>query len=83
MNLPSCVEILSPEDRASRVEEKIDDYIAFGVRYVWVIDPVRKKAWSYSSEGKRESSAVLSTCDPHLTVVLADVFSALREELED
>jgi Uma2 family endonuclease len=39
-----CIEVLSPEDRASRMESKIDDYLAFGFQYVWVIDPQRKKA---------------------------------------
>src|SRR6266853_6620277 len=34
-----CVEILSPEDRMKRVQERIDDYLAMGVPYVWVFDP--------------------------------------------
>jgi Uma2 family endonuclease len=77
-----CIEILSPEDRASRMESKIDDYLAFGVKHVWVIDPRRKKAWSYSGEGKRESSAVLTTSEPRLTLALDEVFAALAEDLE-
>ena len=40
-----CIEILSPEDRASRLEDKIDDYFKFGVAHVWVIDPRNKNAW--------------------------------------
>ncbi|HUD98067.1 MAG TPA: Uma2 family endonuclease [Bryobacteraceae bacterium] len=32
-----AIEILSPEDRMSRVRKKIDEYLAFGVPYVWVI----------------------------------------------
>lgn len=78
-----CVEILSPEDRVSRMEVKIDDYLAFGVRHVWLIDPRRKKAWSYTSEGKRESSAVLATSDPRLTLTLDEVFAALDDDIED
>jgi Uma2 family endonuclease len=31
-----CIEILSPEDRLTRLQEKIDDYLTFGVRHVWV-----------------------------------------------
>jgi Uma2 family endonuclease len=34
-----CVEILSPEDRMSRVWERIHDYFKMGVPNVWVIDP--------------------------------------------
>jgi Uma2 family endonuclease len=34
-----CIEILSPEDRMSEILERVKDYLAFGVRYVWVLDP--------------------------------------------
>jgi Uma2 family endonuclease len=78
-----CIEILSPEDRVSRMELKIDDYLAFGVRHIWLIDPRRKKAWSYTSEGKRESSALLTTSEPPLTLPLDEVFAALDDDIED
>jgi Uma2 family endonuclease len=29
-----CIEVLSPEDRASRIETKIDDYLSFGVGHI-------------------------------------------------
>src|SRR5579863_5736504 len=77
-----CIEVLSPEDRASRMELKIDDYLAFGVKHIWLIDPRRKKAWSYTSEGKRESSAVLTTSEPHLTLALDEVFAELDDLVE-
>lgn len=44
-----CVEILSPEDRLSNLEDKIAEYFRVGVRAVWVIDP-RKQA-AYQCEG--------------------------------
>jgi Uma2 family endonuclease len=77
-----CIEVLSPEDRASRMELKIDDYLAFGVKHIWLIDPRRKKAWSYTSEGKRESSATLTTSEPRLTLNLDEVFATLDDYIE-
>jgi Uma2 family endonuclease len=77
-----CIEILSPEDRASRLLLKINDYFSFGVRYVWVIDPEEKTAWSYTSESKRESATVLTTDSPRLMLDITEVFAALEEDLE-
>jgi Uma2 family endonuclease len=64
------------------MELKIDDYLAFGVRYIWVIDPRERRAWIYTSEGKRESSVVLTTSDPRLTLKLDEAFSALEDDIE-
>jgi Uma2 family endonuclease len=33
------VEVLSPSDRWSQVESKIEEYLSAGVREVWIIDP--------------------------------------------
>jgi Uma2 family endonuclease len=35
-----CIEILSPEDAAAETLSKVAEYLAFGVQWVWVIDPV-------------------------------------------
>jgi Uma2 family endonuclease len=64
------------------MEAKIDDYLAFGVKHVWLIDPRRKKAWTYTSEGKRESSAMLTTSDPRITLALDPVFTKLADYIE-
>ena len=71
-----CIEILSPEDRMSRVEERIDDYLAMGVAYVWVIDPQTRKAYSATAEtGLCEvKTGVLKTENPALEVPLAELF---------
>lgn len=37
------VEVVSPNDKVSELDAKIDAYLADGVRFVWVIDPQRRK----------------------------------------
>ena len=34
-----CVEILSPDDTVVDVRAKVREYLAFGVPYVWIVDP--------------------------------------------
>lgn len=77
-----CIEILSPEDRAARMNGKIDDYLRFGVRHIWVIDPAGKTGWSYTSDGRRVPAEILSTSNPDLTLSLQDVFEALKEDVD-
>jgi Uma2 family endonuclease len=77
-----CVEILSPEDRSSRMEEKIDDYLNFGVPHIWLIDPRKRSAWSYTQAGKRESVDVLVTSQPKIQLLIQDLFAELDEEVE-
>jgi Uma2 family endonuclease len=50
----TCIEILSPEDRVARTQARIDDYLNFGVSYVWVINPANRRVWVYTTEGSRE-----------------------------
>jgi Uma2 family endonuclease len=77
-----CIEILSPEDRASRTQEKIDDYLRFGVAHVWLIDPRRKRAWSYARDGRHEAASVLTTSEPRIELPIADLFAELNEQTD-
>ena len=38
-----AVEILSPGDRWSEIEEKVSDYLAGGTRRVWLVDPRERR----------------------------------------
>jgi Uma2 family endonuclease len=71
-----CIEILSPEDRMTLVEQRIDDYLTMGVPYVWVLDPENKQAYTATSaEGLCEvKSGMLRTANPALEVPLAEIF---------
>ena len=77
-----CIEILSPEDRVSRMEIKIDDYLNFGVEYVWLIDPAKKLAWSYTREGRREAASILTTSEPRIELPIAELFAQLDDEVD-
>jgi len=68
-----CVEILSPDDRWSRMQEKIDDYLSFGVRHVWVIDPRSRKAYAFTPAGMHEVSE-LRAQNPEIVVPLQALF---------
>jgi Uma2 family endonuclease len=77
-----CIEILSPEDRAIRMEDKIDDYLRFGVRYIWLIDPREKKCWAYGKNGMRESVTVLTTENPRIELPVDELFAELEDEID-
>ncbi len=71
-----CVEVLSPEDRMSRVQAWIRDYFAMGVPCAWVLDPETQQAYTATpAEGLREvKSGKLSLANPALEVSLTELF---------
>ena len=70
-----AVEVLSPEDRAADVQDKIDDYLRFGISAVLLIDPERQRAWIHTKEGAREAmDRVLGNPAGDLEVPLSTVF---------
>ncbi|MBV9304465.1 MAG: Uma2 family endonuclease [Acidobacteriaceae bacterium] len=69
-----CIEILSPRDRMQEMQERIDDYLAFGVRYVWLIHPRSRRGFVYTADSVREAKdGVLCTEDPKICVCLAEL----------
>jgi Uma2 family endonuclease len=69
-----CIEILSPDDRFTEMRERVGDYLDFGVRNVWVIDPRTKLANVYTGDGVHEvKDGVLSTKDPDILVSLSEL----------
>ncbi|MCU0480021.1 MAG: Uma2 family endonuclease [Anaerolineae bacterium] len=44
------IEVLSPTDTFSQIDEKVSYDLANGVKMVWLIDPNRRKAWVYTPD---------------------------------
>ncbi len=69
-----CIEILSPRDRMQEMQERIDDYLRFGVRYVWLIHPRTRRAFVYTPETVMEvKDGILSTDAPPISVPLLEL----------
>ncbi|MBV8845208.1 MAG: Uma2 family endonuclease [Bryobacterales bacterium] len=72
-----CIEILSPDDRIERIQDRIDDYLKFGVPYVWVVNPRSRRGWIYTTDEILEAKdGVLRTENPAYAVPLAEIFAA-------
>jgi len=70
-----CVEILSPEDRISRLQDRIDDYFAMGVANVWVVDPARRCAYEATAAGDlHRVTGALRTGDPSFEIPMSEIF---------
>ena len=48
------VEILSKDDRWGDLQERIDDYLSFGIPCIWVVNPLTRRGYVYTVEGARE-----------------------------
>ncbi len=73
------IEVVSPNDKVSELDEKIDAYLLDGVRLIWVVDPQRRKATVYAPDMEQPHhlnvNGVLDGGDvlPGFTVKLVDV----------
>jgi Uma2 family endonuclease len=55
-----AIEIVSPDDRHSELQDKLAEYEKWGVAHIWVVDPGRRSLATYRS-------GTLATV-PHLTL---------------
>lgn len=73
-----CIEILSPEDRIPRAKEVLTDYLAMGVANIWLIDPIRRAAYTFDGDGLRETDPTrLRVPGSPILVDLTDAFAAI------
>jgi len=69
-----CIEILSRDDRISDMQERVQDYLEFGVPYVWLLDPKTRQAWR-CSPGEMRQVPELRTENPAILVPLDEIFA--------
>ena len=70
-----AIEILSKDDRASDLQEKLDDYQSFGAPFVWVIDPRTRRGYTYSLEDGFEARQLgLRTKNPDIELPVERLF---------
>ena len=69
------VEVLSPDDRWSRVQARLKDVLAFGVPTIWIIDPYSNEAWITTADGavKAVQDGILRCAAPSLELPLKDI----------
>jgi Uma2 family endonuclease len=46
-----AVEVLSPNDLAYEVDQKVEEYFSVGVRLIWVINPEKRTVIVYRPDG--------------------------------
>jgi len=73
-----CVEILSPEDRLPRAKEVLADYHAMGVPNIWLIDPIRRAAFTFDATGLHEADPTrLTIPNTPIHLDLTEAFAAI------
>jgi len=57
------------------MQQRIDDYLNFGVPYIWIVNPRNRKGYVVTSTGMIEAkSGVLEARDPDIAVPLSELF---------
>ncbi len=75
-----AIEILSPEDRMTRIAAKAVEYRAFGIEHVWVVDPRQRKVFMGVEDGLKEiEDGVLSVEGTPIQVRTGELFAKLDQ----
>ena len=77
-----ALEVLSPEDRRARMDEKIANYIAFGVSHIWVVDPLTREGWDCST-GDWIRTFRFEVPNSPIYLALPELFEQMDRERED
>jgi len=69
-----CIEVMSPDDTIAAMQDRLDDYLHFGVPNIWVIDPWKHRGWHVTASGwATAAGGIMSTADGRVAMPLVDV----------
>lgn len=74
-----AVEVVSPSDSANDVQEKVLEYLDFGVQLIWVVHPVQRTVTVYTPDRHARVLSETDTLDggdvlPGFTLPVAGIF---------
>jgi Uma2 family endonuclease len=67
-----AIEIMSPDDRMTAVREKLEEYRAWGVKHVWLVDPNSRRM--YACDAGLTEVATLRIAEINAELTPADIF---------
>lgn len=69
-----CIEVMSPDDTMASLQDRLDDYLHFGVPNVWVVDPWKHRGWHVTADGWANAvGGIMRTADGRIALPLVDV----------
>jgi Uma2 family endonuclease len=70
-----CIEVLSRDDRLQAMRDRVEDYLQFGVPYVWIVDPATHLAYQCTPGGGMVEVTELRTENPETAVPVGELFN--------
>ncbi|MGA3370889.1 MAG: Uma2 family endonuclease [Terracidiphilus sp.] len=77
-----AIEVLSPEDRHSRIEQRMNNFRSFGVPNLWVVDPETRAGWDLS-DGNWVRKERFEVANSPIYLSLSELFAKIDEDNAD
>ena len=75
----SVVEIISRDDRALDIMERVKDFLDFGVPNIWFVDMWHRAVIVYTREGSRTLLDSVTTSDGAISIPVNEIFAGIPE----
>jgi len=73
-----CIEVLSKDDTLRSMQDRLDDYRVFGVANIWLLDPVKRRAYPCMQGDFREpEGGILEVANTPIRLALNELFADL------